>query len=217
MNEKMTESCLPSWSFFSFVLKHLHIILVPEVTSLLPRCWSSSIPIFPLLSLLLVYLLYLRIFVCKFQRFYFVFLAFFDIFWVIGHDLQLLWHFEFLARIYLCWLLLFLTRIPHRSQSMQSDNLLSPILLILDLIPFLHNFFNNTGIKLSISRKDSLTMSSFIEQLRIRFLKDFKQISWQFCYLVITITLDFSSLFFNINFKNNWILPFPILLNKTFG
>ena len=101
------------------------------------------------------------------------------------------------------WLLWLLAGVAHWPQPVQSDYLLSAILLILDLIPFFQDFLNEARIELPIARKDGLAVSSFVEELRVGLLEYFKQIGGEFDHLVIAVSLDLGSLFLDIDVKDD--------------
>lgn len=133
-------------------------------------------PVFPLLLLLLVYLLDLGIFMGKLKSLYLVLLVLLHVLRVVRHYLQLVRNLELVRMLYLD-LLHLLARVPHRPQPVEFDYLLRVVLLVFDQIPLIHYFFNDARVELSISRIDRLAMSSLLEKFFIWFFQHFEKVS----------------------------------------
>lgn len=146
-------------SFFG--LKNIHVILRLKVTCFLTSSWPR-VPILPFLLLFFVNLFDLSILVSKFQSLYFVFLILLDILRIVWKNLQLIWNFELIWRIYF-YLFYFFIGVPHRSQPMKFHDLLGIILLIFYQVPLFQYFFYYTWIELSITWIDSFTVCSFLK------------------------------------------------------
>lgn len=161
-------------------------------------CAGARVPVFPLLLLFFVYLLYLCVFESKLHSFYLIFFILFHILRVIRLDLELIGNNKLIQSLKFDFFCFFIG-IRHGPEPMKLDHFLRVIFFVFYHVSFFNYFFNNTWIELTVSRKYGFAVCSFFKQRAVRLFQYFQKIGCKFNDFVGSISFYFCCLLFHIH------------------